>query len=452
MGIFWLILCCLSLATASPESQEHESSNNGTAQLKVYHVRGKGSSLVQNSTWSLSDVLLHDEEHVKALTKRLKKKHVKSPSGSRPKLGHLVKPSSASIPLNPGRSIGSGNYYVKLGLGSPPKFNSMIIDTGSSLSWVQCQPCVVSCYPQVDPLFDPKASTSYKKLSCDSPECSSLKSATLNDPKCTNAGSCLYTASYGDSSVSIGYLSQDSLTLSPSQSLPSFTYGCGQYNEGLFGRASGIVGLARDKLSMITQVSTKYGASFTYCLPTATSGSSGGGFLSIGTVSPSSYKFTPMLKNSQNPSLYFLRLATINVGGQPLRLSPSDYSVPTFIDSGTVITRLPMSMYSVLRDAFVKIMSTKYAKAPAFSILDACFKGNLKTITAVPEISMIFQGGAGLPLGAHNSLIEAENGVTCLAFSNSSGIAIIGNHQQQTFSIAYDVSNSRIGFAPGGCH
>lgn len=453
------MVCYLSLASSSSQAKPKayvQSINQSSIHLNIYHVRGHGSSLTPNSSSLLSDVLLHDEEHVKALSDRLANKGLGSGPVKPPKSGYLVEPNSASIPLNPGLSIGSGNYYVKLGLGSPPKYYAMILDTGSSLSWLQCQPCVVHCYAQADPIYDPSVSKTYKKLSCASAECSRLKAATLNDPLCkTGSNACLYTASYGDSSFSIGYLSQDLLTLTSSQTLPQFTYGCGQDNQGLFGRAAGIIGLSRDKLSMLAQLSTKYGHAFSYCLPTANSGSSGGGFLSIGSISPTPYKFTPMLTDSKIPSLYFLRLTAIIVSGRALGLTAAMYRVPTLLDSGTVITRLPMSMYAALRQAFVKIMSTKYAQAPAYSILDTCFKGSLKSLSAVPEIKMIFQGGADLTLRAPNILIEADQGITCLAFAGSSGtnqVAIIGNRQQQTYNIAYDVSTSRIGFAPGSCH
>ncbi|EEF37210.1 Aspartic proteinase nepenthesin-2 precursor, putative [Ricinus communis] len=451
MKLVCFLTFMIVLATSSfAKLEEYKlSANQSSILLNLYHVHGDASSLEPNSSSSFCDILSRDEEHVKFLSSRLRKKDVQGASFSRHKSGHLLEPNSANIPLNPGLSIGSGNYYLKLGLGSPPKYYTMILDTGSSLSWLQCKPCVVYCHSQVDPLFEPSASNTYRPLYCSSSECSLLKAATLNDPLCTASGVCVYTASYGDASYSMGYLSRDLLTLTPSQTLPSFTYGCGQDNEGLFGKAAGIVGLARDKLSMLAQLSPKYGYAFSYCLPTSTS--SGGGFLSIGKISPSSYKFTPMIRNSQNPSLYFLRLAAITVAGRPVGVAAAGYQVPTIIDSGTVVTRLPISIYAALREAFVKIMSRRYEQAPAYSILDTCFKGSLKSMSGAPEIRMIFQGGADLSLRAPNILIEADKGIACLAFASSNQIAIIGNHQQQTYNIAYDVSASKIGFAPGGC-
>lgn len=166
MGLLWIMVCYLSLASSSSQAKPKayvQSINQSSIHLNIYHVHGHGSSLTPNSSSLLSDVLLHDEEHVKALSDRLANKGLGSGSAKPPKSGHLLEPNSASIPLNPGLSIGSGNYYVKLGLGTPPKYYAMILDTGSSLSWLQCQPCAVYCHAQADPLYDPSVSKTYKK-------------------------------------------------------------------------------------------------------------------------------------------------------------------------------------------------------------------------------------------------------------------------------------------------
>ncbi|KAJ7967893.1 Aspartyl protease family protein [Quillaja saponaria] len=423
--------------------------------FNIYHGQELHSSFMSKSSF-FSDMLAKDEERVKALYSKLAGDVFMSTTPNASEGREKV----VGIPLKSGLPIGTGNYYVKVGLGTPVKYYTMVVDTGSSLSWLQCQPCVVSCHPQIDPLFNPSNSKTYKKISCLNPLCSSLKDSTLNDPICeTSSKTCVYRASYGDSSYSIGYLSQDTLALSQSQTLPGFVYGCGQENEGLFGRTAGMIGLAHDKLSMLAQLSTKYGYVFSYCLPTSFSASastSTGGFLSIGnsSLATSSYKFTPMMKDSKNPSLYYLNLATITVAGKPLGVAASSYKVPTIIDSGTVITRLPVSLYTALKEAFVKIMSKKYAQVEGYSILDTCFKGSAKNMLVVPEIQMNFPGGANLLLKANNVLLETEKGITCLAFAGSSDnpIAIIGNFQQQRFNVAYDISNSRIGFAAGGCN
>ncbi|XP_051129145.1 aspartyl protease family protein At5g10770-like isoform X2 [Andrographis paniculata] len=387
-----------------------------------------------------------DDARVKFLRSRLNKTIPSSTASGDGK--------SVSIPLNPGQSIGIANYYTRIGLGTPPTYHLVVVDTGSSFSWIQCQPCATYCHPQAGSLFDPSASGTYEELSCNTSQCSSLEVATLNSPTCSSSNICQYTATYGDQSLSMGYLSRDTLSFSM-ESLPGFVFGCGQENYGLFGRSSGLIGLARNELSMLSQLSFKYENSFSYCLPTSTViGKTGtGGFLSIGSSSDSPSKFTPMLSDSRDPGLYFLKLSAISVSGKPLPLDASAYGVSTIIDSGTAITRLATPVYSALREELVKIISTKFSTVEAVSLLDACFNGTSDEIShIVPPVQMIFEGGAELGLEPRNVIIEVMEGTTCLSFSGSSNdMAIIGNQQQQTFEVVYDVANSRIGFSAGGC-
>ncbi|XP_042499604.1 aspartyl protease family protein At5g10770-like [Macadamia integrifolia] len=458
--VFLVVFSLLAIASSLEEDTSHKTcfkefqghqvhnlSNSGL-HLPLHHVHGPCSHLASPSPLSFSDILDRDETRIEALNSRLTKNH--KTKSSKSKLSGKLNPNSVSIPLRPGMPIGTGNYYSFIGLGTPSKYYAMVIDTGSSFTWLQCQPCSVYCHRQVGTTFDPKTSKTHHYLSCATTECDSLEVATLNAPSCSASNLCIYAASYGDSSFSVGYLSSDKLTLAPSQTVPGFVYGCGEDNEGLFGQSAGLVGLARNKLSMLGQLSTKYGYAFSYCLPT--SGSVGS--LSIGSFNPSMYTFTPMLTNSHDPTLYFLRLVGITVSGQLLQVPGSAYKTATIIDSGTVISRLPVTVYTALKGSIVKALS-KYTRAPAYSLLDTCYKGTVASLgNAIPEVRLIYLRGAEMKLSAQNVMLDVDNGVSCLAFAGSSGasgIAIIGNRQQETFNVAYDVTNSRIGFAAGGC-
>ncbi|KAL2495688.1 Eukaryotic aspartyl protease family protein [Forsythia ovata] len=457
--IFSLIFTLLLARSSSVRViQEVEKLKHTALHLPLYHVKGRHDSDQKSETpLPFSEALALDRTRVMFLNSRLKKKNLTAahPIVKSKGSGRLIDPKSVDVPLNPGLSLGIGNYYTKVGLGTPPTYHPVVVDTGSSFSWIQCEPCKVYCHPQIGPYFNPSTSRTYKQLSCDTRQCSALEVATLNNPGCTSSNVCVYLTTYGDMSTSIGYLSQDSLSLGSGQALSNFVFGCGQDNEGLFGKSAGLFGLARNKLSMFSQLSTKYGNIFSYCLPTNTPvGKLGsGGFLSIGKTS-SSYKFTPMLSEPQDPTLYYLKLSAISVAGRRLGVAASDYSVPTIIDSGTTISRLTTSVYKALRRELVRIISSKYRVTEAYSILDACFKGTSVEISKiVPTVQLIFQGGADLDLAPHNVIIEVENGTTCLGFAGSfDEFAIIGNQQQQTFEVLYDLSNSRIGFATGGCN
>ncbi|XP_019160495.1 PREDICTED: protein ASPARTIC PROTEASE IN GUARD CELL 2-like, partial [Ipomoea nil] len=56
-----------------------------------------------------------------------------------------------------GMDQGSGEYLVRIGVGSPAKNQYMVIDSGSDIVWVQCQLCN-QCKHQYDLVFDPSFS------------------------------------------------------------------------------------------------------------------------------------------------------------------------------------------------------------------------------------------------------------------------------------------------------
>ncbi len=79
---------------------------------------------------------------------------------SAPKSNSVKLPSS--IPVT---TQGEGEYLTQIGLGTPKKTLTLILDTGSDLVWTQCLACK-SCYPQIDPVFNPAKSSTYKPVKC----------------------------------------------------------------------------------------------------------------------------------------------------------------------------------------------------------------------------------------------------------------------------------------------
>ncbi|KAI0511929.1 hypothetical protein KFK09_012563 [Dendrobium nobile] len=438
-----LSLCFFLLFSSVAPTREVSFSSNCSAQfeairatlnssgvhLPLHHRQSPCSpSASLHSDLPFSFLLHHDARRVSYLSHRL--------TAGRP----------VSLPLSQGSSLGVGNYVARILIGTPAKPFTVIVDTGSSLSWLQCLPCKVSCHAQVGPLFNPAASSTYAQVPCSASACSDLSSATLNPSSCTRSGYCVYAATYGDSSFSVGYLSQDTLALSPA-SIHGFVFGCGQDNEGLFGRSDGLIGLAKDRLSFLSQLSTIYGNSFSYCLPS----SAGTGYLSFGSYTPANLAFTPMVSSSLDKSLYFLKLTGITVQSRSLSVSASVYTgTPTIIDSGTVITRLPDEIYAALSKAVVTAFGKKRRRAAAYSILDTCYVGSGVGM-AVPDVQLVFAGGAVLKLPSRNVMVDVEKGRTCLAFAAAGGVAIIGNRQQEGFKVVYDVGKGRIGFSAGEC-
>lgn len=407
----------------------------GPSKLTVVHRHGPCSSLAHRDNQSHVELLHQDQARVDSIHRR---------AAAAAARNNLVGGSlSARVPSNTGAALGTGNYLVTIGLGTPKKSFSVVFDTGSDLTWTQCLPCD-SCYTQNDPLYDPTHSSTFTNISCNSNYCNELDQSS-----CSSSSTCLYLVQYGDNSQTQGSLIQDTLTFS-SDTIPNFRYGCGHDNSGLFGRADGLLGLGREPVSIVSQTAGLYGKLFSYCLP---SRSSYAGYLSLGSAA-AGVQYTPMLTNPNLPSFYFLKLVAISVGGQRLALSPTVFSTPgTLLDSGTVISRLPPSAYAALRSSFRQYMSN-YPTAPALSILDTCYDFTNYQTVKVPTIALIFDGGVTANVDFTGILYVASISQACLAFAgnNDAGdVVIIGNVQQRRFNVVYDVGNLKIGFGANGC-
>ncbi|KAL6007236.1 hypothetical protein ACLOJK_032732 [Asimina triloba] len=361
----------------------------------------------------------------------------------------------ASVPTRHGTSLGTGNYIVTVGFGTPQKDMTVAFDTGSSLTWIQCQPCAGGCYPQQDPIFNPAQSSSYLNVSCNSADCSQVGLPT----GCSSSSpTCIYSATYGDNSISRGFLAHDTLTLTASDVFPKFQFGCAQQSVGLFGRTAGLLGLGRREISLVSQTASKFGRVFSYCLPSTPSST---GYLKFGAEAiPAGVRFTPLLTKRGFPVLYFVDMVGIRVGGQALPIPASTFaSGPgTIIDSGTVITRLPPAAYAALRSAFRQAMSSYTLAESPISLFDTCYDlSGVETIT-FPKIALSFEGGVDVDVVPSGILVALRDGgsqiVGCLAFAgndDSRQVGIIGNRQQQAFAVVYDVAGGRLGFSPSSC-
>ncbi|MQM17879.1 hypothetical protein Taro_050860 [Colocasia esculenta] len=421
--------------------------------LRVLHRHGPchHSQYGQPSKLTPEQTLLLDESRAESL-RRQRRQPVAADmltTKRRPVPGGSL---ATTINATLGVALGTANYVVKVGFGTPRKELSVVFDTGSDLTWIQCQPCVAYCYSQQEPIFDPTGSSSYHNISCSSTECASIRSATGNAPGCS-ASNCLYAIQYGDNSYSIGFYAQETISLTLTDALPGVRFGCGEKNRGLFGKAAGLLGLGRDAVSLVSQASSKNGKVFSYCLP---SRSSYTGYLSMGAkASAGVASFTPMLSVSSMPSFYFLDMVGITVGGRQLSIPATVFqNAGTLIDSGTVITRLPPDAYSALRTAFRQSMS-RYPTAPSVSILDTCYDLSGYSVVSIPAASLLFRGGVSLDVDV-TGIMYLVNGAkqACLAFagnSDPSSVGIIGNSQQKRYKVVYDAAREVIGFGQGGC-
>lgn len=374
--------------------------------------------------------------------------------------------------LESGVGFGSGEYFMDVFIGTPPRHLSLILDTGSDLNWIQCEPCL-DCFEQSGPIYDPSASSSYRNITCSDSRCS-LVSPPADHRDCRRNLPCPYYYWYGDSSNTTGDFATESFTVNlttsaTSSSSPSakrvegVMFGCGHWNRGLFRGAAGLLGLGRGPLSFSSQLQSLYGQSFSYCLverESDTNVTSNLIFGSDGNDPKRNHTFTALVPGE---TFYYVAIKSILVGGKALeipedtwRLKEVDGSGGTIIDSGTTLSYFVEPAYAAIEAAFVKAAAAKrYRRTVVEDLpLEVCYNVTGVEEMELPEFAIEFADGAvwDFPMGNYLIRVEPQE-VICLALKSASGsgMNIIGNYQQQNFHVLYDTKNSRLGYAPANC-
>ena len=156
----------------------------------------------------------------------------------------------------------------------------------------------------------------------------------------------------------------------------------------------------------------------------------------------------------EEATFYVLNLTGISVGGKQLDIPPAVFSKSNgmIIDSSTVITELLRTAYAALRSAFRSAMSAyPLILPPPNQGLDTCYNLTSFSNVTVPTVALTFDGGATMELDVPDGILLEG----CLAFQESGPDdlfpGILGNVNQRTFEVLYDVSHGKVGFRAGAC-
>lgn len=97
--------------------------------------------------------------------------HLASRRGGNRRVAAETPTSSAavSLPMSSGAYAGTGQYFVKLLVGTPAQEFSLVADTGSDLTWVKCAGAGGSSPP--GRVFRPTQSKSWAPIPCSSDTC-----------------------------------------------------------------------------------------------------------------------------------------------------------------------------------------------------------------------------------------------------------------------------------------
>ncbi|KAK3125223.1 hypothetical protein QOZ80_7BG0601930 [Eleusine coracana subsp. coracana] len=340
--------------------------------------------------------------------------------------------TSSSLGLQALVENGAGAFLINLSIGTPPLAFPAFLDTGSDLTWTQCFPCT-ECFHQPTPLYDPSASSTFSNLPCTSAPCQSLPAAF----RACNATGCVYDYCYAVG-FTAGYLAADTLAIG-GVSFPGVAFGCSTANGGPMDGASGIVGLGRGPLSLVSQLGV---TRFSYCLRSDYSDAGA----------------SPILFGSAVAN----NLTGDKVQSTPLVQNPVAGAGGLIVDSGTTFTYLAEAGYAVVRQAFLSQTAgllTAVSGAP-FDF-DLCFAvdettGGTSSVDELPfpRLVLHFAGGAEyvVPRKSYFDAVDERGGVACLLVLPTRGhVSVIGNVMQMDLQVLYDLEAGALSFAPADC-
>ncbi|XP_026428963.1 aspartic proteinase nepenthesin-2-like [Papaver somniferum] len=341
--------------------------------------------------------------------------------------------------VNPVSYHRQDSYYIRFFIGSPRKLFLLVIDTGSPYTWVRCNPCD-DC--STSEYFDYQDSTSFSAVICASDRCPSKM--------CGEHLECPFQTGYEDGSTTNGIWVADKFTLLKDDyatfvAMNDMRFGCASHTDAV-PHLDGVLGMSRGSLSLVSSLEVAYGfTQFSYCLnPNSTTALTFGESIDdTGLVI-----YTPLVAH---PQYYFVRLQGITIGSESIE--STDFPIEMALDSGSTKSYFPTSLYNMLRDRYLGIVSA-LGWVRYYGSKETCYYASPTEVDKLPLANFRFDGDANLNLKPDNIWIplHEQTEVVCLAFGESTNHApIFGNAQQKQILMIHDFGRSRIGFLPAGC-
>ncbi|KAI9100312.1 hypothetical protein K1719_024530 [Acacia pycnantha] len=377
------------------------------------------------------------------------------------------KPMAAASPYNVRSSFKySMALIVTLPIGTPPQAQEMVLDTGSQLSWIQCNKKAPAKLPSASS-FNPALSSTFSVLPCNHPLCKPRVPDFTLPTSCDQNRLCHYSYFYADGTYAEGNLVREKFTFKPSAvSTPPLILGCATETSD----SKGILGMNLGRLSFASQAKL---TKFSYCVPTRMNRP---GYLPTGSFilgnNPSSagFQYVPLLtfRESQrmpnlDPLAFTLPMQGIRIGAKRLNILPSVFhpnaggSGQTMIDSGSEFTYLVDEAYNRVREEVVRLAGPKLKKDYVYGgVSDMCFDGNAMEIgRQIGDMAFEFGKGVEIVIPKEQILADVGGGVKCVGIGRSDRLGaasnIIGNFHQQNLWVEFDLANRRVGFGKADC-
>ncbi|KAH0750874.1 hypothetical protein KY290_030106 [Solanum tuberosum] len=369
--------------------------------------------------------------------------------------------SSLVFPLA-GNVYPIGYYQVTLEVGQPPKPYFFDIDTGSDLTWLQCDAPCAKCTPAPHHLYKPHRNV----VTCKDPVCTSLhwpENHPCHDPN----EQCDYEVAYADSGSSLGVLVKDTFPLrftNGSIAAPHLIFGCGYSQEVPASThtpfTDGVLGLAYGKSSIVSQLS---GLGLIRNVVGHCLSGQGGGFLFFGDdVLPSSGIAWRPIEQTSSEKHYSLGPAELLFDGQATGVK----GLPIIFDSGSTFTYFSSKAYDIFLSSIKKNINAKQlTDATNDKSLPVCWSGS-KPFKSVNDATIYFKPFTLSFMKAKNVefqllpeayLILTGHGNVCLGILNGTEVGLgnhnlIGDISLLDKMVIYDNEKKQIGWLPANCN
>ncbi|XP_022157723.1 aspartic proteinase Asp1 isoform X3 [Momordica charantia] len=319
-------------------------------------------------------------------------------------------------------------YNVTLYVGQPPKPYFLDPDTGSDLTWLQCDAPCQQCTETPHPLYRP----SDDLVPCKDPLCMSLHSSV--DHRCENPDQCDYEVEYADGGSSLGVLVRDIFPLNLTNGdpiRPRLALGCG-YDQipgsSYYHPMDGILGLGKGAVSIVSQLHNQgiIRNVIGHCFS-----SRGGGYLFFGDDIYDSHRvvWTPMSRDY--PKHYSPGLGELIFNGRSTGLR----NLFAVFDSGSSYTYFNAQAYQVLTSLLNRELAGKpLREAMDDDTLPLCWRGRkpFKSLRDVRKyfkpLALSFSSGgrskAVFEIPMEGYLILSSMGNVCLGILNGTEVGL----------------------------
>ncbi|KAL0925780.1 hypothetical protein M5K25_004150 [Dendrobium thyrsiflorum] len=347
--------------------------------------------------------------------------------------------SSAVIPIR-GNLLPDGQYYTSVFVGNPPRPYFLDVDTGSDLTWIQCDAPCVSC--------------------------------TKNQWSCDSCHQCDYEVAYADHSSSMGVLARDEIQLMMSngdKSKVNFVFGCAYDQRGQFlntpAKTDGILGLSSAKVSLNSQLASQgiINNVVGHCI---SGGGNDGGYMFFGDDFVPRWGMTWVPTQNGLTNFYSTQVQKVGYGSKQISIGQKGGNAYlTVFDSGSTYSFFPHELYSSLINSF-DYHSHGLISDNSDPLLPVCWRDS--SLRSIGDVKQFFE-----PLSLHfvkrwrilpttftilpeDYLIINSKGNICLGILNGSEVLdgatiVLGDISLRGRLVVYDNVQQKIGWARSDC-